>query len=160
MELSTIAPDLSYEIERGKPMPSLNHGIIQHNIGFELAAFRKQYRIATEVTLRLDGWPSTPDIIILPKGKVDFHRDQIELHEPPLGVIEIISPSQSVQMLYDKAVLYFETGVKSVWLVVPMLQLIVVYSSPDKSEQYSAGMLTDPVLGISISVDKVFERDE
>lgn len=82
------------------------------------------------------------------------------MHEPPLGVIEIISPSQSVQMLYDKAVQYFETGVKSVWLVVPPLELIVVYRSSDSSEQFSAGMLTDPVLGISISVDKVFEREE
>lgn len=160
MELSTVAPELAYEIERGKPMPSLNHGVIQYNLGLELAPYRKQYRIATEVSLRLDGWPSTPDIIILPKEKVDFHRDQIELREPPLGVVEIISPTQSVQMLYDKAVQYFETGVKSVWLVVPTLQLIVVYSSPDKSEQYSAGTLTDPVLGISISVDNVFERDE
>lgn len=141
-------------------MPSLNHGVIQHNLSVALDAYRKRYRFATEVSLRLDGWPSTPDLIILPKEKVDFHRDQIELQEPPLGVIEIISPSQSVQMLYDKAVLYFETGVKSVWLVVPTLQLIVVYRSPETSEQFSSGMLTDHALDIRISVDKVFERDE
>ena len=160
MELSTVAPDLTYEIERGKPMPSLNHGIIQHNLSVVLDAYRKQFRIATEVALRLEGWSSTPDIILLPKGKADFHRDQTELQEPPLGVVEIISPSQSVQMLYEKAVQYFETGVKSVWLVVPTLQLIMVYSSPDTSEQFSSGMLIDRVLGISISLDKVFERDE
>lgn len=80
MELSTVAPELAYEIERGKPIPSLNHGVIQYNLGLELAPYRKHYRIATEVSLRLDGWPSTPDIIILQKEKVDFHRDQIELH--------------------------------------------------------------------------------
>jgi len=160
MDITTVAPELSYEIERGKPMPSLNHGVIQYNIGLELAPYRKQYRFATEVSLRLDGWPSTPDIIILPKEKVDFHHDQVELHKPPLGVIEIISPSQSVQMLFDKAVQYFETGVRSVWLAVPTLQLIVVYRSPDASEQFSSGILTDPVLGISISVDRVFEREE
>lgn len=155
-----VAPVLDYETERGKPMPSLNHGIIQYNIGLELAPYRRQYRFATEVSLRLEGWPSTPDIIILPKAKADFRRDQIELQEPPLGVIEIVSPTQSVQTLYDKAVQYFDTGVKSVWLVVPTLQLIVVYSSPDNAAQFSSGMLTDAVLNLRVSIDKVFETDE
>ena len=62
-------------------------------------------------------------------------------------------------MLYYMAVQYFETGVKSVWLVVPTFQLIVVYHSPESSEQFSSGILTDHALDIGISVDKVFERD-
>ncbi len=34
-----------YEIERGKPMPSLNHGIIQSNLCFAIqATYRKEYR--------------------------------------------------------------------------------------------------------------------
>lgn len=149
-----------YEIERGKPMPSLNHGIIQANLIVELANYRRQYRIASEVSLKLDGWPSTPDISISPKTKADFLRDKIHLTEPPLGVIEIISPSQSVQDQYDKAVQYFTAGVKSVWLVIPPIQAIVVYASPEDYETFDSGMLTDKILNITISLDEVFEAGE
>jgi len=42
----------AYERERGKPIPNLTHGSIQANLVFELkTAYRKQYRIASEVIL-------------------------------------------------------------------------------------------------------------
>lgn len=161
MENTMVETLSDYEIERGKPMPSLNHSIIQANLIFELQFhYRQQYRIASEISLRLEGWPSTPDIGIFPKMKVDFRRDKIQITEPPLGVIEIVSPSQSVQDQYNKAVQYFEAGVRSVWLIIPPIQAIVVYASPDSYETFDAGMLTDKVLNISISVDKVFEMEE
>jgi len=161
MENTMVETLSDYEIERGKPMPSENHGIIQANLIFELQLnYRKQYRISSEVSLRLDGWSSTPDIRISYKMKADFRRDRTQITEPPLGVIEIVSPSQSVQDQYNKAVQYFEAGVKSVWLVIPPIQAIVVYASPDDYETFDAGMLTDKVLTISISVDKVFETEE
>ena len=40
----------TYEIERGKPMPSKNHGIIQSNLsGLFYVNYRKQYRFMSEV---------------------------------------------------------------------------------------------------------------
>ncbi len=150
-----------YEIERGKPLPSLNHGIIQANLIFELAIiYRHQYRILSEISLNLSGWLATPDIAISRKTKINFRKDKIQITEPPRGVIEIVSPSQSVQDQYNKAVQYFESGVKSVWLIIPPIQTVVVYASPDDYETFNAGMLTDKVLNISISVDKVFETEE
>jgi hypothetical protein len=51
-----------YEIERKKPMPTLIHGAIQFNIGFELKTkYPNQYRIASEVTLDTKPDGSTPD---------------------------------------------------------------------------------------------------
>ncbi len=150
-----------YEIERGKPMPSLNHGIIQANLVFLLLLqYRTQYRILSEISLKLDGWSSTPDLGIFFHMKANFLRDKIQMTEPPLGVIEIVSPSQSIQDQYDKAVRYFEAGVKSVWLVIPPIQTIVVYAAPDDYQTFDSGMLTDGILNISISVDKVFENED
>ena len=41
-----------YELERGKPMPNLIHGIIQANLVFELKVrYRVNYHIASEVGL-------------------------------------------------------------------------------------------------------------
>ena len=55
---------VEYEIERGKPIPSLNHGTIQMNAGVALVnRYRAKYRFASETSLDLDGWPGTPDIL-------------------------------------------------------------------------------------------------
>ena len=53
-----------YEIERGKPLPSFNHGIIQANLG---AQFMKNegYRVVSELTLELDEPPhAVPDLCV------------------------------------------------------------------------------------------------
>jgi len=45
-----IEPLFSYELERGKPVPTLIHRAIQFNIGFELKTkYPDQFRIASEV---------------------------------------------------------------------------------------------------------------
>ncbi|WP_460907766.1 hypothetical protein [Spirosoma areae] len=47
-----VAPLLSdYEADRRKPMPSKNHAFIQTNLTGILYAYRKQYRIATEIRI-------------------------------------------------------------------------------------------------------------
>ena len=57
-----------YEIERNKPIPSLNHSIIQLNLGSELLqTYKKQFRVVSELSLALAEWPSVPDICIFPK---------------------------------------------------------------------------------------------
>ena len=41
--METLAPEISdYELERGKPMPSLNHSIIQANAIFELKSHYRE----------------------------------------------------------------------------------------------------------------------
>lgn len=152
--------ETDYETERGKPTPSLNHGSIQANLLAELLyAYRKQYRIVSEISLDLAGWSSTPDIGIFPKMKIDFQRDKTQMTEPPLGVIEIVSPSQSVQQLYEKAEKYFQHGVKSAWLIIPTFKMVAVYASPDAYQMFSEGQVEDRVLGISVAVDKIFDED-
>ncbi|MEY4903719.1 MAG: hypothetical protein RLZZ292_1534, partial [Bacteroidota bacterium] len=122
-----------YEIERGKPMPSKNHSIIQLNLGAELRAhYKKKYRFLSEISLELEDWQSTPDLAIFPPMFVDTRHDEIRLTDAPLGVIEILSPTQSMTELTDKAERYFEYGVKSVWIVIPTLDTVAVYSSPDE----------------------------
>ena len=86
-----------YEIERGKPMPSFNHGAIQSNAQFAfMSRYRDRFRFTTETSLELDGWPSTPDILIFPPAKLNLRSDRTKVLEPPLGLIEILSPTQSL----------------------------------------------------------------
>lgn len=161
-EVLDVHPDLDvrsdYEIERNKPMPSLNHSSIQSNLIMELTPFRNQFRITSELSLALPNWPSIPDICIYPKMPINLRKDVISMTEPPLCAIEIISPSQSVDEMREKAEKYFLHGVKSCWIVIPAFANIYVYSSLDEYEIYRAHeTLKDTVLGISIPLKEVFE---
>ena len=158
----TSQPEISalseYEIERNKPMPSLNHSAIQTNLIMELAPFRKQFRITSELSLDLSDWPSVPDICIYPKMALNLKKDVTTVTEPPLCAIEIISPSQSVDELRAKAEKYFEHGVRSCWIVIPAFANIYVFSSPDDYEIFRATeILRDTHLDISLPLKEVFE---
>ena len=147
-----------YEIERNKPMPSLNHSLIQSNLIMELAIYRQKYSIASELSLDLTDWPSVPDLSFLPKKSMDLKNDVTAITEPPLGVIEIISPSQSLNELVLKADKYFEHGVQSCWLVLPTLGNIYVFSAPDNYQIFRKNeVLTDSVLDIILPLDQVFK---
>ena len=148
-----------YETERHKPMPSLNHSIIQANLIRELGlSYKDKYRIASELSLDLSDWPSVPDICIYPKMPLDLRQDVATMTEPPLCAIEIISPSQSLSELVGKAEKYFQYGVRSCWIVLLPLGNIYVFSSPDDYEIFRAtDALKDPALDISLPLAEVFE---
>lgn len=148
-----------YEIERNKPMPSFNHSVVQLNLGTELRnRYKGKYRFVSELSLDLSDWPSVPDISIYPKKVLDLRNDIISMTEPPLCVIEIISPSQTLNELISKANDYFRHGVRSCWIVLLPLGNIYVFTSPDDYEIYRATeTLRDPVLDISIPLKEVFE---
>ncbi len=72
--------------------------------------------------------------------------------------MEILSPTQSLTDLLVKARNYFEYGVQSCWLILPELDNVYVFSSPDEYEIFKTGeTLHDPKMGIEVEVDKIFE---
>jgi len=158
VQTSTTDEISSYELERNKHIPSLNHGSIQANLIMELTPFRKKYRIASELSLDLSEWPSVPDISIYPKMDIDLKNDVIAMKEPPLGVIEILSPGQSLSDLTSKALGYFQHGVQSCWIVLPSLANIYVFSGPDDYAIFrTSETLHDEKLGISFPLEEVFK---
>ena len=150
---------LDYVTERGKPMPSFNHGSIQANlIGEFQSRYKKRYRTVSELSLDLSDWPSVPDISLYQRAPLDLQNDVVATTEPPLCAIEIISPSQSLSELTAKARQYFAHGVQSCWLVLPPLGNIYVYSSPTQYQIFrDYETLHDTILGIEIPLSEVFE---
>lgn len=147
-----------YEIERGKPMPSLNHSAIQANLIKAFVPYWDKYRVASELNLDLSAWPSVPDLSILPKQPLDLDNDTIAVAEAPICVIEIISPTQSLNELTAKARSYFAHGVRSCWIVLPPLRNIYVFTSPGEYQIFrSDETLNDPVLEVSFPLQGVFE---
>lgn len=157
--MDTLIATLSdYEIERGKPMPSLNHGLIQANVLIALISrYRSLFRFASETSLDLSGWLSTPDISILPPGAINLKNDKIKVTDPPLGTIEILSPTQNLNDLVDKADRYFENGVKSCWIIIPSMGGVAIYSSPGKYTFFNENdTAKDQVLGLEVPVSELF----
>lgn len=156
----TATNELSaYELERNKPMPSFNHGLIQARLIHELMLkYKNKYNIASELSLDLSDWPSVPDVSIFSKKEMDLKNDVIVMKEPPLGVIEIDTPGQSFYELTNKAAGYFAHGVRSCWIVLPSLANIYVFSSPDDYAIFRASeTLHDEKLDISFPLEAVFK---
>ena len=148
-----------YELERGKPMPSKNHAIIQTALSFALyEQYRKQFSILSEVSIKLANDKATPDIAIFPLLSFDWKHDEITLTEPPLTTIEILSPSQALSILTDKAEDYFSIGVKSCWIVLPQLTTILTMQASGRTTTYFqiGDTLTDPATGITLEIKSIF----
>lgn len=147
-----------YELERNKPMPNIIHGLIQHKIGVLLdQIYGSKFMFINELSLDSKP-PSTPDICIYPKRKLDVRTVAAKETEAPLTTIEILSPSQSVNELMHKAWdIYFPLGAKSAWIVVPELKGIHIVLPDDTNYFFNTSTLTDPATGIEIPVERVFE---
>ncbi len=149
----------AYEIERNKPMPTLIHGAIQFNIGFEIKSnYPNQFRIASEVSLATKPDGSTPDLVLYPATELDYKNDPAKRTDAPLLVVEIQSASQSTKDMVTKLEPYFYFGVQSCWIVVPDLQAILVYDTPfHYSFFHEDDVLKDATLDIEIALAHVFK---
>ncbi len=148
-----------YELGRGKPMPSKLHSRIQSNILIRLGVrYEDQYDFLSELNLALDEWGSVPDLCVYPKMDYDFSEDEIRMTAAPLCTIEILSPTQSLQELIDKAYHYFGHGVKSCWLVIPALKNIYVFSGRETYQIFKANeTLTDAGIGVTLPLSEIFK---
>ena len=118
-----IEQDVSaYELERGKPTPTLNHAYLQKNLLVSLDhRYRKTHTVLSELNVVMPERPDTvPDIAIYPKLDIDFLHDVTAMSQMPLTVIEIVSPAQSDAEIVAKFERYFNAGVQSCWLVMPI----------------------------------------
>jgi Uma2 family endonuclease len=146
---------LSYEEERGKPMPSFHHGIVQANLIVEFAK-ESEYRSVSEVAIIINGVSYTPDISIYPRKTIDLRHDTVKMKESPLVAVEIFSPSQGSLEIMDRVEAYLAAGVKSVWVVAPPLTSITIYTADGKQKGFMEGTVTDPATGIQVEMEQVF----
>ncbi len=107
-------------------MPSYIHSYLCSEI-IEQIAQNKEFRAFPELTLAIENG-LTPDISIYPRQtqKPNFFRDISKYPEMPTLVIEIISASQNIQDLLEKAKNFIENGIRAVWTVEPFTNTVFV----------------------------------
>jgi Uma2 family endonuclease len=153
------APSIPYiEIDEDKPMPSFNHSRVAQNLGVLLHKHADRFDILQQLSLRLNGWATIPDVVAYPKGSqiIDWLSDRDEVTEPPALVIEILSPHQVLGNLVNKIRQYLDSGVKSCWLVEPATGAVTVFSTAAKRGFIEDDVVQDDVLGISAPLREIF----
>ncbi len=158
METLPEHTESEYERERGKPLPSLNHGHIQFLLSGAFHAYRNDFTIASELTIELENLRVTPDLCVYPKMDINLQEDVVRMEEPPLLAVEIVSPSQSTQDVVDKINDMLDAGVRSCWLVQPAMETITIYTEGEKPHTFSTGTATDPVTDIAVDISQIFDE--
>lgn len=155
MSTEIVEKPLTYEEERGKPMPSSNHGAIQANLIVEFAQ-HQQFRVYSELNLEFEGRPFTPDLSLYPRAQLDLRHDVVRRKDPPWLVAEILSPTQGYQSVQDKVDVYLRNGVKSCWIVSPPSHMIAILTPDGKEEILHEGVAKDPATGLTADLEAVF----
>ncbi len=156
----TVLPETflgeDYELERRKPTPSFNHYYVQCKLHIALhAACGDRFIVGGELSLATE--PSTtPDISICNFRNPDWLHDEIRAADPPIAVVEILSPSQSVNEIIPKIETYFEFGIKSVWLVQPPLKQVAVFTPELEPQIFIQGDIIDPILDVKVALEEIF----
>ena len=158
---ATAIEENTYKTERGKPMPSLDHSLIQLRLGFLLMrAYEGKYTFASELTQKISQPGATPDLCIYPKMQRNIGQqpDVVKMEEPPITTIEILSPTQALADLTDKVRdLYFPNGVRSAWVVLPELRAVAVFNNGKEGyDWFNEGRLNDEATGIQLDVEEIF----
>jgi Uma2 family endonuclease len=162
--LESVIGQTSYEteymLERGKPMPSKNHAKLEARISRALLnQYLDVFDIQNEVSLELTSGKATPDVAIFPLSEDDWVNDEIRVKEPPLMVIEILSPTQGIAEIKDKIFdIYFPGGVKSAWILIPTVQTISVFTPDGKMKTYTSGIVKDDNIGLELDMASIFSR--
>lgn len=137
-----------------KEMPSFNHSYICAGI-IEQLSENKTYKALPELTLDIDKG-ITPDICVYERAtiKPNFLRDYPKYSQMPILAIEVISASQNIQTLLEKAELLIKNGVKSVWTIEPFGQAIFV--TTEKGEEIFHNQEVESE-GIKIDFKRIFD---
>ena len=148
-------PSLTYEEERGKPLPGVNHSIVEVRLSCEFA--QQTDFVFMELTLDLGQERiRVPDLSIFTTCTIDFRHDEVKVSDPPQTVVEIFSPQQPSQEVMAKLDEYFAFGIQSVWVVSPPLRHVTIFAADGREARFTEGIATDPVTGLTADLGKVF----
>lgn len=164
--LDTFSPMETNENEESVDMGSFNHGYLLIRLGV-LFERLDVYTAVGDVSLDISKADLSkfdlktreeikPDICLYPKRGLLRPKDILKMQEMPLLAVEILSPKQGLYEIVEKFRLYFDLGVRSCWLVEPVLHTVTVYSSSDEWRTFTSGDVVDQVLQIRLALDEIF----
>ena len=139
--------------EQSTDMPSLNHSYLCSRILRQLFQY-PAVEALTELTIDVDKG-LTLDISVYPAGvlRPNFSRDITRMPDLPLLAIEVISASQNIQDVLEKAERMVKAGVPTVWTVEPFTRAIFVTDAQGETLFYRQKIAIE---GISVDFAEIF----
>jgi Uma2 family endonuclease len=134
-------------------MPSLNHSYVCLQIIKQLIV-NEEIVPLPELTLDIANG-STPDISVFWESKIkpNLFHDISKFPDKPILAIEVISFSQTIQEMLQKAKQMVNEGVKTVWSVEPYSQSVFVTTSDSETLFHAEIVNSD---GIIVDFSKIF----
>lgn len=157
----------SYEYVKGElvPMsiPTMEHGVISANIVTLLNNYVRQHQLGriytAETTFQIGESGRKPDVAFVSRAHIPENIRQASPIPPDLA-IEVVSPSDKVYDVHEKALEYLDAGTRMVWVIEPIAKTVTVYCSPNNIKILTVNdTLTgeDVVEGFQCAVAEVFE---
>ena len=152
MMLAEVEEIIEEQIEE-REMPSFNHSYICNRILRQLFE-NDAIDALPELTLDIEKGV-TPDICVYPAQtiKPNFLRDYVRFPEMPILAIEVISASQNIQDLIEKARMLVSFGIKAVWTIEPFTNSIFVTTASGEKLFHNQAVESE---GITVDFRKIF----
>lgn len=146
-----------------KPPTTGEHGDISSNIQWYLQSHVRTNQLGriytSDTGFRVGERVLMPDIAFLSLSQLPADRSTI-FPIPPELAVEVISPSDILWNVYEKALAYLEAGTRLVWVIEPVARTVIVFRSiTDIKTLTQNDVLTgeDVVEGFSCPVLQLFE---
>ena len=170
-----------YEVVKGELVMSpagIEHEEIGVRVIVALANFVREHKLGIICGSSAGYWmkPRNPQ---LPKKKnflspdVSFlAKERLQgLKRPPKKffdgapdlVVEVLSPSDTIELLHEKIVEYFDNGTRLLWVINPAEQIVLVYHSPQPDRLLRSSEALDGeqvVPGFTLPVAELFTELE
>ncbi|MDJ1168029.1 Uma2 family endonuclease [Roseofilum sp. BLCC_M154] len=154
LQRSNLEASPAWEFFQGqaqlKPMPTVDHSIIQKRLTGAIDRAESSYEAFPELRCTLREQSVVPDITIIRGERVPVENTAIS--GAPDWMIEILSPDQSTTALISKIQLCLQAGTQLGWLVDSTEKVIMVFF-PDERMILCRGEDVLPVLeGIELQL--------
>jgi Uma2 family endonuclease len=169
LRLPEDKPGLEYACGKvvQKPLPVWDHSMIHGFLLMVLGQFLRETGLGRAgPELRCIFGPPGRERVLQPDisyvAKEHYPRGPYPRTAPDLA-IEILSPSQNIAWLLDKAQFYLLNGARMVWVIDPGAATIAVLKPDEEGRTLTAGETLDggDVLpGFSVAVDELFAQTE
>jgi len=143
--------------------PTMVHGEISSNIVILLGNHVRQNQLGriytAETTFQIGESGRKPDVAFVSQERLPENRHQASPIPPDLAV-EVVSPTDKVYDVQEKALEYLDAGTKMVWVIEPIAKTVTVYRSPSDIKILTPNdTLTgeEVIKGFQCAVSEIFE---